>query len=157
MSLPFLVSPQGEEPVRLQGRFDVPPSRVFRAWTDPDQLRRWFGPGGASKSLSVDARVGGGWSVVFDGPDGATDTLRGAYREVEIDRKLVFSWVHERALPDGTVETTKESQVTVTFEAADGGTRLSLLHEGIVREAGRSGVGGGWNASFEALQTHLAA
>lgn len=157
MSLPFLVSPKGEEPVRLHGRFPASPARLFRAWTDPAELEKWFGPGTASKRVRADVRNGGDWSAEFDGPDGAKDTLKGAYLTVEPDRKLSFSWVHERVKPDGTVETTKESKVTVTFEPDGDGTHLDLVHEGIVREEGRSGVGGGWNACFDALLDHLAA
>jgi uncharacterized protein YndB with AHSA1/START domain len=157
VTLPFLISPKGEQPVRLQGHFAASPARVFRAWTTARELEQWFGRDAAPMHFSVDARVGGSWSAQYDGPQGAKNTLKGVYLEVEPDRKLVFSWMHERVNPDGSVETTKESTVTVTFEPDGDGTQLGLLHEGIEREIARSNVGEGWSASFAALQSHLAA
>ncbi|GAB5467067.1 MAG: SRPBCC domain-containing protein [Rhodospirillales bacterium] len=153
MSLPFLKSPQGQEPVVVEGGFRAAPERVFRAWTDPEEIKKWFGPGGGGlQSASIDLRVGGAWRFDFPAAEGRRDSLHGEYLEIDPGRRLVFSWTHLRAFDDGREEVTPASQVTVTFEPSDQGAFVRLLHERIAREAGRLGVGEGWNGAFASLE-----
>jgi len=155
MTLPVLTSPPGEDPVHLEGFFAAPPERVFRAWADPKAMGKWFGPGNSPKTFEADVRPGGWWRARFQRDDGAEDTLKGEYFEIQPNEKIVFSWIHERKTPDGVVEATKESRVTVSFSSAEGGTRLSLLHEGILTEDARKGVGGGWGGAMQVLDAFL--
>ncbi len=71
----------------------VPASReaVFRAWTDPAQLKRWMRPGreGLNVLAESDPRVGGRFRFEFAGPDGRLYVEEGAYREVEAPERLV--------------------------------------------------------------------
>ena len=158
MSLPFLKSPLGDEPVVVEGHFNASPERVFRAWTDSNEAKAWFGPGGNGlHSAKIDARAGGRWRFDYGVNDGRRDVLEGKYLEVIADSRLVFSWVHERHFEDGRVETTAPSQVTVTFASARDGTFVRLVHERIVRKSGRLGVGEGWDGTFASLEAYLAA
>lgn len=152
MNLPFLKSTPGAEPVRVEAFFACSADRLFRAWTEPHQIKAWFGPGPARPaSALVDLRVGGLWEVVFVEQDGQVDRLSGAYLDIAPAERLVFTWVHERRLPGGQTSTTAQSLVTVEFRAETGGVRLLLAHEQIVTASGREGVGFGWNAGFERL------
>ncbi|WP_162906863.1 SRPBCC family protein [Algihabitans albus] len=158
----FLRSPVGEEPVVLEGLFRAPLARVYRAWTDPEQIVQWFGPGrekgkGCLISATLDLRVGGHWHFVLSQDDGGRASLQGTYSVVETESCLSFSWCHVRETADGRREETPRSQVTVRFRAEGASTHVYLRHEGILREDGRKGVGGGWDASFQQLGDWLAA
>ncbi|MEC9345929.1 MAG: SRPBCC domain-containing protein [Pseudomonadota bacterium] len=151
MTLPFLKSPPGETPVIVEGHFRATPARVFRAWTEPDEIVQWFGTHTLS-SAEIDLRVGGTWRFLFADTGNGRSILQGSYTDVSPNDRLAFTWVHEHARTDGVIETTPESQVTITFAPERDGTFVRLVHAGIQRVEGRSGVGQGWNASFERLQ-----
>ena len=69
------------------------PEKVWRAWTDPEALKHWFGPDAGEVSLAeTDVRVGGCFHVVFGSLDGEQHDVSGEYREVQPNRKLVFTW-----------------------------------------------------------------
>jgi len=76
----------------LQRTFDAPPELVYRAWTDPELLVRWFTPAPWSTShAELDVRPGGSNLVVMKDPDGNEHPNRGVYLEVIPNRKLVFT------------------------------------------------------------------
>ncbi len=153
MKLPFLKSVPGADPVVVEGVFNTSAARLFRAWTNPDEIVRWFGPGDTPLlSARVDPREGGLWEFAYSERDGVQDVMTGEYVFVVQDEQLIFTWRHERRLSGGNVEKTSPSLVTVTFEDVDGGARLHLRHERIVRESGRLGVADGWSGSFSNLQ-----
>ncbi|WPZ36524.1 SRPBCC domain-containing protein [Thalassobaculum sp. OXR-137] len=156
MNLPFLTSPHGSDPVVVENTFKAPPARVFRAWTDPAEVKAWFGQAPHSMSaIEIDLREGGAWKFSMPPTETSRDALRGTYVTVEPDRKLVFTWCHEREFADGRVEVTPDSEVTVTFEPAEQGTFVRLTHSGIRKEDARKGVGSGWAASFGSIQALL--
>ena len=105
--------------LRLRRRFDAPVERVWRAWTDPQALMRWFGPAETRRVLraETDVRVGGAYQVGFSTEDGLEHHASGYYREVEPLRRLVFTW----AWRDTPAEV---SMITLEFTSADGGTEL---------------------------------
>lgn len=158
MNLPFLKSAPGLEPVVVEGVFAAPVERVYRAWTDPDELKAWFGLERHSLvSAEVDLRVGGRWRFVVSESEHERTSLHGEYLEIEPNARLAFSWRFLRENADGIREETGTSRVTVTFEAHGASTRVHLSHEGIATEDGRLGVGQGWNASLANLAASLAA
>lgn len=148
----FLRSDIGDEPVIVDGLFKAPVGRVFRAWTDPDEIIKWFGlKKGAVVSAEIDLRVGGQWCFVMEDGADSRASLMGEYLGIESEKLLEFSWRHVREHADGRREETPGSKVTVTFREEGAATRLHLRHEGIDRLDGRQGVGTGWNATFEHL------
>lgn len=156
MSLPFLKTPVGSDPVVVESTFKASPARVFRAWTDPAQVQAWFGLAPHSMaSIEIDLRQGGEWKFSRPPSELSRDAMRGTYVTVEPERKLVFTWRYEQEFADGRIEATAESEVTVTFEPVPEGTFVRLTHAAIRTEDGRKGVGSGWSAGFGSIHALL--
>ena len=135
----------------LARRYPVAPEKVWRAWTDPKALKRWFGPGpGEPVSVAeLDLRVGGRFRIVFGGADGNANECAGVYKEVVPNRRLVFTWHWPRTTPE------RVSVVSLTFTKVDGGTELTLRHEQFFDESARDSHQRGWGKAFENLDTFL--
>ena len=136
----------------LQRHYPVAPEKVWRAWTDAEALKRWWGPGpGEPVSLAeLDVRVGGRFRIVFGGPDGKMHECAGTYREVVPNRKLVFTWHWPNSTPE------RVSVVTIIFQAAGTGTELLFKHEQLFDEKARDDHKRGWSASLDKLAAFLA-
>ena len=134
----------------LKRRLNVKPETVFNAWIDPKKVARWFGPGQAEAiRVEADPRTGGKYNFVMRGPDGEEHDVRGIYREVIPNEKLVFTWAW-KSTPE------RESLVTLTFRSDGEGTILTLLHEHFYDEVARDRHQFGWSASFDKLEAFLA-
>lgn len=135
----------------LKRRLRADPARVFRAWTNPEDLGRWFGPGPAEVTKAeVDLREGGRYHIVFRTvDDGESHDVSGEYREVVPDEKLVFTWCWI-STPE------RVSLVTVTCKPDGDGTILTLLHEQFFDEAARDRHAWGWNGSLDKLEALFA-
>lgn len=155
MNMNFVLSAPGADVIEVEGEFRAPVDRVWRAWTEPEQLRKWFGAkGGEFSSMEVDVRVGGRWrfEIADDGDGGGA--LEGTYLSVVPGELLEFSWSHVSRTPSGALEATPTSKVSVAFREEGALTRLTLRHEGIQTNSARRNVGGGWEASFARLAAH---
>ncbi|ASW01047.1 SRPBCC family protein [Paraburkholderia aromaticivorans] len=131
-------------------RIKAAPEKVYAAWTRPELMARWWGPdAGPVLSAEADPRVGGRFRVVFQTLDGETHDCRGEYREVEVDRKLVFTWEWV-TLPE------RRSLVTIRFRPVEEGTELNFTHAQFFDEAARDGHLAGWTGAFEKLDTLIA-
>jgi len=109
----------------LKRRLNAGPEQVYAAWTDPQKIARWFGPGSVkacSERASIDARVGGRYRISFDTESGEHFEVGGVYREMVPNRRLVFSWAWHTT-PE------RESLVTVSLKPDGDGTLLTLTHE----------------------------
>jgi uncharacterized protein YndB with AHSA1/START domain len=131
----------------LNRHYPVAPEKVWRAWTDAEAVKRWWGPGpGEPVSLAeLDVRVGGRFRIVFGGPDGKMHECAGVYKEVVPNRKLVFTWHWPNSTPE------RVSVVTVVFEAVGKGTELHFKHEQLFDEKARDDHKRGWSASLDKL------
>lgn len=153
----ILHSAPGEEPITVEGLFDAPADRVFRAWTEPEEIMKWFGASPDTVTRAeIDLRVGGQWRFFLKSPEEAAAHFEGEYLAVEPGRKLVFSWAHVVVTPEGERERTPSSRVTIAFEPVGEQTRVHLRHEAIQSEGARRNVGHGWKGSFERLARRLA-
>ena len=105
---------------------DAPPELVFKAYTDPDLIPRWWGPRRYATTVDkMDLRPGGVWRFVHRAADGGEYAFNGVYREIVPPKRLVYTFNYEGAPGHEAVE-------TVTFEEAEGGkTRMTdhLLFE----------------------------
>jgi uncharacterized protein YndB with AHSA1/START domain len=137
--------------LKLTRSYAAAPDKVWRAWTDPQALKKWWGPGpGEPVSLAeLDLRVGGRFRIVFGGPDGKAHECAGVYKEVVPNRKLVFTWTWPNTTPE------RESLVTITFRAAGKGTELEFRHEQLFDEKVRDDHQRGWRSSFDKLERFL--
>ena len=129
----------------LQRHIKAPPASVYRAWTEPAQMMRWWGPSGATSVAETDMRVGGRFRVVFRTDDAEEHEVSGTYQEVVPDERLVFTWAW-RSTPE------RESLVSLRFEGEAGGTLLTLTHERFFDEAARDGHRAGWTKSLGRLE-----
>jgi uncharacterized protein YndB with AHSA1/START domain len=135
----------------LQRHYPVAPEKVWRAWTDAEAVKRWWGPGpGEPVSLAeLDVRVGGRFRIVFGGPDGKMHECAGVYKEVVPNRKLVFTWHWPNSTPE------RVSVVTIVFKDLNGKTELLFTHEQLFDEKARDDHKRGWSASLDKLTDFL--
>jgi uncharacterized protein YndB with AHSA1/START domain len=135
----------------LNRSYPVAPERVWRAWTDPQALKRWFGPGGEDPvSLAqLDVRAGGRFRIVFGGPDGKAHDVQGVYKEVVPHRKLVFTWTWPNSTPE------RESVITIELRAAGGSTDFVFRQEQFFDSTVRDNHRRGWTESFVKLERFL--
>ena len=139
----------------IDRHYPVAPEKVWRAWTDPQALKRWWGPGGPEQVsvVQLDVRVGGRFRIVFGGPQGKDHEVQGIYKEVVPNRKLVFTWTWPNSTPE------RESLVTIVFRQAGvgekAGTELAFKHEQFFDEAARDGHKRGWTEAFAKLEGYL--
>ena len=131
----------------LDRHYPVAPEKVWRAWTDAEAVKRWWGPGpGEPVSLAeLDVRVGGRFRIVFGGPDGKMHECAGVYKEVVPNRKLVFTWHWPNSTPE------RVSVVTIIFKEVNGETDLLFKHEELFDEKARDDHKRGWSASLDKL------
>lgn len=95
---------------------DAPRERVFRAWTDPEHLARWWGPKGFTNTFQeFDLRPGGTWRFVMRGPDGVEHKNESVFVEIVKPERIVFRHVSG-----------PEFQVTATFAERAGKTRVTF-------------------------------
>jgi len=128
---------------------EAPRDRVYAAWTDPEQLKQWFGPENVkTRELVADARMGGTFRWDHINPEGEEMTIRGEYRELQPDKKIVFTWQWQ----DDEDWENHVSIVTVELDDADGGTELRLTHEQLPNEESRDGHTRGWNSALDKLE-----
>jgi uncharacterized protein YndB with AHSA1/START domain len=135
--------------LEIKRHIKAPRERVYAAWTDPVQLRQWFGPENVqTRNLIVDARVGGEFRWDLVNPEGENMTIRGEYRELQPSRKIVFTWQWQ----DDEDWENHISIVTVELSDWDGGTELRLTHEQLPNEESRDGHTQGWNSVLDKLE-----
>jgi uncharacterized protein YndB with AHSA1/START domain len=138
--------------------FDAPRELVFRAWTDPEHVQRWWGPHGfTNPRCEWDARPGGTIHIDMTGPDGAVYPMTGRFQEVEPPQRLVFT----SAALDDAGKAMFEVRNTVTFHEQGGKTmiRLEAVVIGVtapVAGAYLRGMNEGWSQALDRLASHVA-
>ena len=111
-----LKSAPGADPLLVEDVFDAPVQRVFRAWTEPGEIVKWFGvPPSLASSAEIDLRVGGNWRISFGPNEQPTSCFQGVYDEIVPDSKLVFTWAHVDYRAEGGPMTTPASRVDGGF------------------------------------------
>jgi uncharacterized protein YndB with AHSA1/START domain len=111
--------------VTLSRIVDAPADLVFKAWTDPDRVRRWYAPDGMDiSSASSDPRTGGAFEIVMRAPDGTEFPQRGTYTEFDPPRRLVMD--SQAFGPDG--QAALQAMTTVDIVDRGGKTEITV-HE----------------------------
>jgi glutathione S-transferase len=133
--------------------FKASPEKVFKAWTDPAILVKWWGPEGFdTPECKMDVRAGGKYRTTMVSPDGKGRTVSGVYREISPPKRLVMTWGWEE---DG--QRGHETVIEVTFEPASSGTKMRLVQSVFENENSRDMHGQGWTSSFNDLERVLSA
>jgi uncharacterized protein YndB with AHSA1/START domain len=134
----------------IKRRLNAPPAKVFAAWTDPEKIKRWFGPGQVQCThAAFDLRVGGHYVIAAQSPDGEKHQVGGVVREVVKNEKLVYTWAWH-TMPE------RESLVTVEFKPDGDGTLLTLTHSQFLDEPARDRHQHGWSAALDKMAKFLA-
>jgi uncharacterized protein YndB with AHSA1/START domain len=82
--------------IRFEREFDAPRELVFKAMTDPELFKQWWGPREQEfVKFDMDVRPGGEWSVVSRGPDGVEHPFRGEYREIVPPERMVWTFIYD--------------------------------------------------------------
>jgi uncharacterized protein YndB with AHSA1/START domain len=112
--------------ILITREFDAPRHLVYRAWTTPDLVKRWWaGNQGRVTHAEIDLRVGGTWRYVMAAPDGTEVAFHGTFREIVPDERIVCTEVYE--MPDASEDDAPVT--TTTFVERDGRTTLTMLVE----------------------------
>jgi uncharacterized protein YndB with AHSA1/START domain len=142
------VSEESDTKLRLERLIPMNPEALFALWTEPALLVKWWAPEGYEPAVDrLDCKAAGRWRVTMRKPDGSEVATCGVYRIVDPPHRLCFTWAWEGA---GGVRG-HETEVTVTFEAAPGGTRLVLVQECFDTKQACDGHRGGWSAAFDRM------
>jgi uncharacterized protein YndB with AHSA1/START domain len=116
-----------DEQILITREFDAPRHLVYRAWTTPGLVRRWWNAKrGEVTTCEIDLRVGGTWRYVMVTDDGTEVGFHGEYREVVPDERIVSTETYE-GLPEGASEEERSTVNTATFTESDGRTTLTIL------------------------------
>jgi uncharacterized protein YndB with AHSA1/START domain len=149
-----VLPPDSESPATItlvvRSTIRATPERLFDAWTRPDELVRWWGPEFViCIAAEVDLRVGGGYRIANQFPDGKLLWISGEFEIVERPRRLVYTWRLESG--SGPSE-----RVTVSFEGRGECTEVSVTHERIPSAALRDQHQAGWLGCLDGLAVYLA-
>jgi uncharacterized protein YndB with AHSA1/START domain len=117
--------------ILITRQFDAPRHLVWRAWTTPELVRRWWHANrGEMTVCEIDLRVGGKWRYAMDVEGFGEVGFHGEYREVVPDERLVSTEVYE-GIPDAEVNAALD---TLTLEEVNGRTLMSVLVEHPTKE-----------------------
>ncbi len=150
--------------------FDAPREAVWKAWTDPEQIMRWWGPKDfTSPVCKIDFKVGGKYLLCMRGKAGPDAEEKdywstGTYKEILPMEKFIVmdSFADENgnivsSTYYGMPEFPMETQITVTFEDIEGKTKMTLKYQDIGHPDDQinSNMEQGWNQSFDKLKEIL--
>ena len=155
-----------KEEITITRIFNASSELVWKAWTEPEHIMRWWGPKGFTSPVClIDLRVGGEYLCAMRSPEGEDIWSKGVYREVIAPERLVMtnSFADENGKvvsasyygmsPDWPIELL----ITVTFGEDSGKTKQTLRHSGIasISAKDRTDMIQGWNESFDKLADYL--
>lgn len=144
--------------------FDAPSEIVFEAWTDPEELKRWYAPDGCSIEFKhLDTTQGGHFHSCIHDPVHGECWVKGTYLQVIPNQKLVFTMVMSdqygnsvSSVAAGKTEEWPEEQITtVTFEPIGSQTKVTIHQTVSEEEAKKTGAYQSWIKMFNKLQLQL--
>jgi uncharacterized protein YndB with AHSA1/START domain len=160
----------GESMFVISRAYEASRELLFRAWTEPEQMKNWWGPkGGAVLKAKMDLRPGGTYHYGMQLPDGARSWGKFVYREIVKPERLV--WVNSFSDENGAITShplspnwPRETLTTVTFAEQSGKTNVSIQWVPInatdseikTFEEGRQSMLLGWGGSLDQLKEYLA-
>ncbi|MET0326578.1 MAG: SRPBCC family protein [Ilumatobacteraceae bacterium] len=156
-----VVSTPSDTQILITRDFAAPARLVWRAWTEPDLVRRWWsGERGEVTSVEIDLRVGGAWRYVVKDGDNEVG-FHGVYREIDAPHRIVSTEAFEGLAAFGIDDDPDSvaSVNTITLEEADGVTTMTTLVEHVNQDHRdghiASGMEGGMQVSYDRLENVL--
>ena len=137
------VSLPTDEQILITREFDAPKHLVFKAYTTPELVQRWWHANrGEMTVVDIDLRVGGRWRYAMVTADGQEVAFHGEYREIVPDERIVSTEIYE-GMPDA------EALNTVTLTEADGRTTMTVLVEHMSQEHRDAHIESGMEAGMQ--------
>jgi uncharacterized protein YndB with AHSA1/START domain len=145
-----------DEQILITREFDAPKHLVYKAFTTPELVKRWWhAKRGEMRIAEIDLRVGGKWRYLMVADDGMEVGFHGEYREIVPNERIASTEVYE-GLPDGVSEEEGGTVNTATFLEADGRTTVTILVQAankVSRDAIiESGMEGGLQDALDLLE-----
>jgi uncharacterized protein YndB with AHSA1/START domain len=138
-----------DEQILITREFDAPKHLVYKAWTTPELVKRWWsGDRGAVTIAEIDLRVGGMWRYVMVADGGFEVAFHGEYREIVPNERIVSTEVYE-GMPEG------EALNTLTLTEVDGRTTLTILVQHTSKEDRDAHINSGMEAGMQEAMDHL--
>jgi len=138
-----------EEQILITREFDAPKHLVYKAWTTPELVKRWWNAKRGEVTIAeIDLRVGGTWRYVMVADGGVEVGFHGEYREVVPDERIVSTEVYE-GMPQPEDGPELGTLNTATFTEADGRTTLTVLVEAPSREIRDAIIDSGMEAGMQ--------
>jgi uncharacterized protein YndB with AHSA1/START domain len=138
--------------LRVSKIINAPVERVYRAWTDPDQITKWFGCDNVQESkVTQDLRPGGKYSFNMIKSDGSKSIVHGEYKEVTPNKKLVYTWTN-----NSDDFPAKDTIVSVEFVAIGNETEVRIKHSNFALAKSAEGHNAGWGSALEKLASFVA-
>jgi uncharacterized protein YndB with AHSA1/START domain len=135
--------------ILITREFDAPKHLVYKAWTTPELIKRWWsGDRGEVTIAEVDLRVGGTWRYVMVANGGFEVAFHGEYREIVPNERIVSTEVYE-GVP------TAEAVNTATFTEKDGRTTLTILVQHSSQEHRDAHINSGMEGGMQEAMDHL--
>jgi uncharacterized protein YndB with AHSA1/START domain len=139
-----------ETQIRVVREFDAPRRLVYKAWTTPELIRRWWsGDRGQVTHAEVDLRVGGTWRYVMVSNEGHEVAFRGEFREIVPEQRIVSTEIYEAMAEAGATLN------TATFEEVGGRTQLTLIMDCPSQEVRDGIIGSGMEDGLQEALDHL--
>ncbi|MFQ5651480.1 MAG: SRPBCC domain-containing protein, partial [bacterium] len=142
-----MIEHETDAALTVKRTFSAPCDRVYKAWTEPELLSKWFhvGDDWSTPVCEVDLRVGGRYRFGMQSPDSdALYAVHGVFRQVEHNKKLVFTWQWQG-------EETSETLVTVLFHDRGTATEVELIHQRFPNAEERDKHQQGWQGCLQQL------
>jgi len=132
-----------DEQILITREFDAPKHLVYKAWTTPELVKRWWNAKRGEVTIAeIDLRVGGVWRYVMVADGEFEVGFHGEYREIVPNERIVSTEVYE-GMPEG------EAVNTVTFTEVDGHTTLTILVQHTSREHRDAHIDSGMEAGMQ--------
>jgi uncharacterized protein YndB with AHSA1/START domain len=137
-----------DEQILITREFDAPKHLVYRAWTTPELVKRWWSAKRGEVTIAeIDLRVGGAWRYAMVTEDGFEVAFHGEYREIVPNERIVSTEVYE-GVPQG--EAGQEGTLnTATFTEANGRTTLTILVQAPSKEVRDAIIDSGMEAGMQ--------
>jgi uncharacterized protein YndB with AHSA1/START domain len=138
-----------DEQILIAREFDAPRDLVYKAWTTPELVKRWWGAKRGEVTVAeIDLWVGGKWRYVGVMPDGTEVAFHGEYREIVPNERIVSTEVYE-GVPQPAQGPEMGTLNTATFVETDARTTLTILVEAPSKEVRDAIIESGMEAGMQ--------